>query len=59
MASADFHPVSAGFGEFKQTQNATVFLAKSQQTVVLHVKANAWNGTQIFLKKCSTMQWKY
>jgi hypothetical protein len=31
------------FGDFEQTQDTTVFLAKIQRNVVVHVKLNAWN----------------
>jgi hypothetical protein len=49
MADADFYLINARFGYFVQTENAPVFLAATQQTVVLHAKANTWSGRQTFL----------
>jgi hypothetical protein len=46
---ADSHARSFGCGDSEQTQNTTVFFARTQQAVVLRVKVNAWSEIRRFL----------
>lgn len=45
------------FGDFEQTQNTTVFLVTTKQTLVLLVEVNTWKRVQTFPKKCSPYEY--